>query len=492
MIASSPSHKAKTFPINVILCIFCGITAALLAVVLEGTALRFAVPAILLVILLVTAMAVNDYQKLFKITLAGFAVSIPLNLKFGFLYRPHVGTTGIIISLSLLLVFSMLALMLYSRFVKQNFSFEMVPLLFVPVVAYLFAGILSLLNASHPELTALDLLQIVTLMFVMIAVMNIKGDDHIRLFTFFLMAGLGLQGLIACIQYATNMPLGIEIFGEEKELVRQYLIGRGLSRAGGTIGHPNVLAYYLEILLPVNFALLLAERKIIIRFFLFITLATGLVALVATLSRGAWVTIPISFGIVLVIMLKNHFFKLRTFLLLFFVALLLLIFLFFSFPLIEKRLTDDDDRSASRRMPMNEATFSIIRQHPVIGAGMNNFPEFFHKLDTTGKSRIIKEKHVVHNMFLWVWAETGIIGLLAFLGIFGTTVIVSLNLLFYVEPWKKALLIGVVAGLLAHLAHGLVDPGFRVNPAISVLIFTLIGLVGAVSINQRKEARQSF
>jgi hypothetical protein len=57
---------------------------------------------------------------------------------------------------------------------------------------------------------------------------------------------------------------------------------------------------------------------------------------------------------------------------------------------------------------------------------------------------------------------------------------VGLKNLSAVHPWQRGVLIGAVAGLLAHMIHGLVDPGFRILMSTSMLFYSLLGLIGAI------------
>ncbi|MEM5777167.1 MAG: hypothetical protein QXJ06_01835, partial [Candidatus Aenigmatarchaeota archaeon] len=109
----------------------------------------------------------------------------------------------------------------------------------------------------------------------------------------------------------------------------------------------------------------------------------------------------------------------------------------------------------------------------------------FRTYDTTGGSELFKAQGLVHNLFLGVWTETGIIGITTFILIFLTTFFIALKLLHKVPFWYSGILIGVFAGLLAHFIHGMFDPGFRVLMSTSMLVYSLIGLVGAVSVFYR-------
>ena len=128
-------------------------------------------------------------------------------------------------------------------------------------------------------------------------------------------------------------------------------------------------------------------------------------------------------------------------------------------------------------------SWSIIEQFPVTGVGLNNFAETFKRHDTTGYSRIFRGyRHVVHNLHLWIWTETGTVGLLAFLAPFVVTIWVALRHAPRAPPVPRAIMVGIAAGLFAHLMHGMVDPGFRVSLTVSFLIFTSMGVVGALAL----------
>jgi O-antigen ligase len=156
------------------------------------------------------------------------------------------------------------------------------------------------------------------------------------------------------------------------------------------------------------------------------------------------------------------------------------------YPTVKKRIFHDDYRSAEQRIPLNQAALSVIRQYPVFGVGLNNGGKIFKQYDATGKSRIWKHSgHVVHNLFLAVCMDVGVVGLVAFLGIFIVSFRAAYKTLQRVSRWYRGVLIGISAGIIAHLVHGLFDPGFLTAMNISTLVFTLLGVIGAVSVMHR-------
>jgi O-antigen ligase len=147
--------------------------------------------------------------------------------------------------------------------------------------------------------------------------------------------------------------------------------------------------------------------------------------------------LPVSLGLVLAILGLPLLQRLKN------VAVLCLLLIFATaalipvVPIIERRFTHDDYKSAASRMPLNKAAWSIVKQRPVVGIGLNNFSEVFKKYDTTGHSRIFKGyKQVVHNLYLWIWAEVGTLGLVAFLAMFGGTFAVAWEVIRCADPGR--------------------------------------------------------
>ena len=46
-------------------------------------------------------------------------------------------------------------------------------------------------------------------------------------------------------------------------------------------------------------------------------------------------------------------------------------------------------------------------------------------------------------------------------------------------------------GLLAHLVHGLFDPGFKVAANVSMLVYALLGLVGYVLVSRPSAEKET-
>ncbi|MDP3564344.1 MAG: O-antigen ligase family protein, partial [Methanoregula sp.] len=251
---------------------------------------------------------------------------------------------------------------------------------------------------------------------------------------------------------------------------------------------PNIFGYFFEMIIPLTFAMFIAERRILIKCWYFFSACLGCAGIYTTLSRGAWMTLPLTGGLVFLVMFRDRFLRLSTFIWVWFAALAISLILVVSFPVVYNRFTHDDYGSADTRGPLNEAAFSVIKQFPLFGVGLNNMAMVFKKYDTTGYSRMfVGKNHVVHNMYLQIWTEVGTVGIIAFLYLLIIVIYTGYYHLFRVHYWDRGILAGVTAGIIAQSIHALVDPGFKTMMNVSMLFYTYIGLIGAISIIYRNE-----
>ncbi len=469
--------------LDCMLALLVGVAAAALASVLGGASNKVVLVGLAGVAVLPALLWFRSPDLMATAVVAGMAFTIPINLDFNLFYRPHVGgAPSITVNLTLLALAGFFVLWYY----RAVSGFQPVILtLHRPIawsgVVLLVVPLFSLVNAAHPELVWLEWFRLLCMVAAMFALMSLQSDHLIRIWVFVLSLQVLIQATLAGAQYGLKRSLGLGMFGEEA-LVAQN-IGHVVNRATGTIGHPNILSYFFEILLPVMFALALARQPAGRRLWYAVVCVAGIGGILTTLSRGSWLTLPVSFLAVFALTYGGRIVRVKAMVGAFIVGCGLLAALYFAYPTIEKRFTHTDYKSAQSRMPLNRAAWSIIEQFPVTGVGLNNFAETFKRHDTTGYSRIFRGyRHVVHNLHLWIWTETGTVGLLAFLAPFVVTIWVALRHAPRAPPVPRAIMVGIAAGLFAHLMHGMVDPGFRVSLTVSFLIFTSMGVVGALAL----------
>jgi O-antigen ligase len=463
-----------------------GLLAALLATQLGAGSPKYMLVGVAGALFLVAAPLLGSAGRLADVLLAGTILSICFHADKNFLYRAHVGgASALTVSVTDLAIAALIVTRI-AQALRGSFELRLQLWWLAAPAFYGVCGFLSLVNAGHPELVVFEELRLLKLLILFVMFLSLRGLAELRTVLGVLSVAVVIEGALAAAQFLLDSNLGLSIFGEQA--IIQQDIGYAVSRAGGTLGHPNILAYFFEMLCPLMLALAWVERSRWLRAWYLFTLALGLLGLVMTLSRGAWVAVPLSLGFVVVVLGSRQLLKLRTVAMFFAAAVVVAGIVAPMAPTIQRRLTHDDYRSAAIRYPLDKAAWSIVRQYPIVGVGLNNFSEVFKQHDTTGHSRIFRGyKQVVHNLYLLVWAEVGTLGLLAFLGIFAVPFWSALSGLSRAPPLCRGVLAGGVAGLGAHLVHGFVDPGFKSQMNISVLVFALLGILGAASRLAREE-----
>jgi len=479
-----PPSKQLRFYINLTFCLLVGGIAAAVATTLgnmSNTAIVLGSLAIAILPILLIVW-VHDDKLTASLLIAAIAFSLPLNIDANLFYRHHVGgASGITINITVILLFVFFFVWAYRHSIgAQKHFIKIYPPLGWAALVLLTLPLLSLVNAKDIGLAGLEWIRLLCLVLAMLATMSLQSERLIKLWVFILSVQVFIQAGLAAAQYTLHRNLGLDIFGE-KEIVRQN-IGYIASRATGTLGHPNILSYFFEILAPIMLALALSKQPKIHRLWYAMAFAACIGGVLTTLSRGSWLTFPFSLTIVFVFIYGQRIVRVKAGSVIFILGCFLTVMLYFAYPVIEKRFTHTDYKSSASRMPLNYAALSIIEQYPATGIGLNNFADSFKRYDTTGYSRIFSGyQHVVHNLHLWIITEVGIIGFIAFIAPFFITMRIAWKIAPRAPPIPKAILIGISAGLLAHLAHGMVSPGFRISVTVSFLIFTLMGLSGAIA-----------
>jgi len=470
---------SETPIIKILFPIFMGVFAVILAISLETLEYKtaFAITAGLFIGGI--AIYFLNQKSITYISIFTLGLGIPFNLDVNLFFRPYIGVTSVDIGVTFLSSVVLYLVFYYEHIVKGIKRFYSNRMILFAMIFYMLSGVLSLYNAASKELVVLELVRLTILLIIFYTVMNFGKREYISAFIVTLSICVFLEFLLAFYQYKTGRLLGLYAFGETRY---EFGVGYLQSRVSGTFSHANGLAYFFELLLPLIFAMILVEENKMLKLWYIITFIFGIYGLVITLSRGGWLATAVSLPIVFILLFRKRITEKRFILSLFFGLVAVIILGVIFYPTIARRLQAYDYGSAGTRRPLNLAAISVIKQFPVTGVGMNNFAKVFRSYDTTGGSALFKTQGLVHNLFLGVWTETGTIGIITFVWIFLSTFIVATRLLSKVPFWYSGILIGVSAGLLAQFIHGMFDPGFRVLMSTSMLVYSMIGIIGAVSV----------
>jgi O-antigen ligase len=382
---------------------------------------------------------------------------------------PYVGwTNGINIALSDV---SFILLFIYLFITKTKFEGFSRRLTFA---AMLFIGsvLLSLINSTWLRLSFFEAILIAQVFFLYYIVLTaaIQTEKELRMVMVMLMISLIVQGTFGTVQYLTGKEL--DIFSTGKPPVEES--GEDfLSRALGTIGKPNALAMYVVPLILLVTALLMKSRGLYRRLGTLAISAGGL-ALILSLSRGGWVAFAAAFIVLLFILAKGGYVRAKApFLALLVAALVVVMF----FGLIEARLMSQEGADATQdRINLIKIAWNMIKDYPVLGVGANTFMSVVHRY-TRGPELQDIYLHMVHNQYLLVFAETGLVGLIAFLWFMLACFRESRECVRKQSELSQMVGVSVGAGFIAMAAHMMVD--MYSSPLCLSLIFVFCGLCSA-------------
>ena len=125
-------------------------------------------------------------------------------------------------------------------------------------------------------------------------------------------------------------------------------------------------------------------------------------------------------------------------------------------------------------------TLDIIRDHPILGAGVGSFGLAYTRYDTRGGSLRVEQ---AHNDYLQVLSDAGIVG--ALLGLFFIITLFRLGLTRSGSPdtFRRGVAVGALAGCFAVLVHSFFD--FTLHTTSNALLF--LTLAALATINGRVE-----
>ncbi len=276
------------------------------------------------------------------------------------------------------------------------------------VLALAIVHVLSVTRASH-RLPALEW-TVGYLAYGLFLVLAVQALGRRGLSTL-LIAGLFSATVLALLQYAVLFPLAAgDLAASAPELQHRHATREPFAAFTG----PNQLAAFLVLTLPLALGAAIDARPRGIAAFAPPALALGLgaVVLVLTGSLGGWVSLACAAAAFAALALTRKRGRPAAVALGAAAAALAVGLLLFS-PLLEKAAAKS--HSLHVRRAYWTAAGRVIAERPLLGVGLGNFEDHYARV----KGDIQQEVRQVHNDYLQVLAETGLVGLLAFAAFLG-------------------------------------------------------------------------
>jgi len=418
-----------------------------------------------------------------RFLLAVIVMEIPLQLDSYLFYREKAAALGALGGLNIS-VTTVCLMILYAWWLSRSLLGVTPPpwasiLKDLPFIVYLATVALSVVVARDVMLTGFEIFLVFQafLLYLYIA-RNVRTRGDVRFLITWLLIGLALQSLIM---------FALRITGSSVEIASVFArIDDGV-RVGGTIGSPNGAASYLTLLLAPAFSLLFSRLEGRYKWLAAGAFCLGGGALLLTLSRGGWLAFAVSLMLCYLLLSRRGLLSLRLhFTLLLTVLVLVLLF----HNQVASRLVEPDNGSAYSRIPLMRLTWRIIGDHPLLGVGANNFAVVLRQYVTPDFSR--EWLYTVHNAYLLIWSETGIISLLAFLWMLAVVLRRAWRVWMRRDLLLSPLAAGFMAALVGQMVHMMVDL-FNGRPQVQMLwmIAALISAMSALEGGDEPESRSA-
>jgi len=345
------------------------------------------------------------------------------------------------------------------------------PLLF-PAVAYCAVVLLSTLVARDAALADERLAEHLKGLAVFLIVTNLTTTRaSLRRVVWALVLSGAFLGAVSVVQVLTR-SYGSEFGGFGRVKLAQIVGGVREPRIAGPLSDPNFYAQILVALVPLALYRAWDERRAVLKALGVLALALIGGALVFTYSRGG----AVAAGLVLALAALDK--KVRLRLVLPAVALVVLLLLWAPaefggrLETLERLLPDEDEEAVTvhaessfeqRKLLMGTA-WEMFDAHPVVGVGAGNYSEHFdefsaHVGSATPSYENFAERRYPHNLYLEVAAETGTLGLVAFLLTVGGALLSALVAARHFrnkgDPGAASLASSVALALAGYLASSL-------------------------------------
>lgn len=360
------------------------------------------------------------------------------------------------------------------------------------LVFWLLVSLFSIALADNKWLGFYSWLRLIELAGLFLYVKsNVNKIFNLKIFWRIYIAGAILQSLVAIAQFFKQQSLGLKWLGESPlspdiDGVAKIMVdGVKMIRSYGLTPHPNILA---AILIVAIFGLtwLFIQRNSKKDFYFFgVIFVVFLAALFFTFSRSIMIIGGMIFIFWLTLLWKQKEIrkKIGFVILLFFVGYLSLVAYYW--PIYANRFSTDNlvgGQSANLRIYYNQVAVKLISSSPLIGIGQGNFVNNFSQHYSSLEAWVFQP---VHNIYLLMASETGLIGVLAFLffvfsifsGVLKNKQFIKENCFLYIFCF--IMLVGLVDHFWWDLQQG------------QLLFWLTLGLMGAHSSMDRAQASEA-
>ncbi|MGD9503307.1 MAG: O-antigen ligase family protein [Syntrophobacteraceae bacterium] len=441
-----------------------GASMGVASCIVAGSALKWVVVFLAALGLLAAIVFVKDRRRL---ALGLFAFCIPIFMAKRIYSTEYPMLTGGPSSLGLFL-YDIPFILLLAAFLRDHVILRRrpthIPSVLISFALYAFWCGLSIANSSNVPLSVIELMWVGKLALVVLVLANVIRDrDDLTFVLVILIGGLFFQEMATFAQKFFNVWFTVS--GDMQETTMQAADSAEVFRAGGFVGPHNVQSAYYVLLIPLAFSLFLEAENLLVRVALFCTVGLGGVAVLFTYSRNGYLGLFVALAFTAVFAWLAGIFKKGDVLKLGLAGawLGILVLLLFGKGLMD-RITSME--SVILRFETDRIALNMVKNHPVLGVGLNNFAIVMADNDyaPTGVSDMQQTffggdliSTVVHNRFLLAASETGLVGLFFYLLLVVGALAASADLMRLPDKLLRAIGAGLTAAFIGAAVQMLFD-----------------------------------
>ena len=422
---------------------------------------------------------INSQFKKVILSMMVFFIVINVDKSF-FLDSEHTGgVVGLVLSIWDVQLFFLYGLWLIEILKDSNNKIDFYPLLLIPLIFIFLFSSISLLRTDNIRLSIFQLFQLLKVFLLFFYISNNISDkkDYQNILNI-LFITLFIEMAIGYYQHLTNEFVNLGVFTNSAPGQVDRRIGSEVIMAvTGTTGGSDRFASYLIMMIPLVISTVISRSNIINKTCMTIMMIGCIALLVFTFSRGGWIGFCVGIFQFLVLFLFIDKDKFKSLLKIISVFLLLSIILIIYKDYIYLRFSGEDYGSAQSRITMMQIAFRMIKANPIIGVGINNYTNAMSAYDNTGYT--LGFYHPVHNVYLQLAAEIGILGLLCFLGFICILYVKSISSLKNIDRFYHIHSIGLLSGITGILVHHLANNS-TIDSESFVMFWLFAGLIVAI------------
>lgn len=339
---------------------------------------------------------------------------------------------------------------------------------------YVGASIASVVYAANRQLAIFEVVLLVqTLLLYIFIIKKCTAARDIAFLVYVIIASLFLQ---ACL-ILSSFVLG------ETLVLGPWTVWLEQQRAGGTVGSPNTAGSFIQLTLAPCLCAAISAKKGWLRTVGGVTCLLGLAALLLTFSRGAWLATVVSFVGFLGLMGLRGWLPRKVSV---FISICGAVLAVVSCGLVIDRLGSEEAASVGGRWIMVRLASEILHENAVLGVGANNYAvvmEDYIRYPVYAGQWL----HTVHNKFLLVWCELGLLGLLGFVGFLGYSLACGYRVWRARDPVLSPIALAFSCGIIGQSVHMQLAL-FHARPQVQLLWIACAILVGLDNIVRRQGA----